>query len=79
MCNQPFNISIRYAFYTSNMRHFHYSMSVCPCYPDECGKLPIDLLQLLDPQGVLRGACLAASGRLGGGSDEGGADRKSVV
>ena len=30
-------------------------------------------LQLLDPQGVLRGACLAASGRLGGGSDEGGA------
>eukprot|EP01035_Chromulina_nebulosa_P027647 gene27647-36390_t len=26
---------------------------VCPCYPDECGKLPIDLLQLLENQAAV--------------------------
>ena len=33
---------------------------------------PLPPLQLLDPQGVLRGACLAASGRLGGAGEGGG-------
>ena len=38
---------------TSIINNFHYSTSVCPCYPDECGSLPIDLLQLLENQAAV--------------------------
>jgi len=38
---------------TYNSLITHYWKPVCPCYPDECGKLPLDLLQLLENQAAV--------------------------